>query len=92
MSNEKILEGKLVQHVKTAGGLAIKLLPFLFAGLPDRMVLMPGARIWFVEMKSTGEKQSPIQKVIAKKLAKLGFPVLVIDTRDLLNEFFKQIA
>lgn len=77
--NEKLIEKKLVAAVAKALGIALKLLPFLFTGLPDRMVLMPGGRIWFVEIKTTGKKLSPRQEIVHKMLQNLGFKVYVID-------------
>ena len=89
--NEKIIERKLAQSVKKANGLAIKFLPFAFTGFPDRIVLMPGARIWFVELKSTGQKLRPRQEVVIAWLRKLGFNVWVIDTQELLDNFLNEI-
>jgi hypothetical protein len=60
--------------------------------MPDRIVLMPGGRIWFVELKTTGKKPTPRQEFVIGWLRKLGFEVWVIDTQELLNEFEKRIA
>ena len=77
--NEKALERKLNALVKARGGLSIKLLPFNFAGLPDRMLLLPGGLLRFVEVKTTGKQPSAIQRVVHAKFLSLGFPVLIID-------------
>jgi hypothetical protein len=90
-TSEKFFEKKLRETVARLGGLAIKLLSPSFTGLPDRMVLMPGGRIWFVELKSTGKKQSPRQKAVAEILWRLGFSVWVIDSDLLLNQFLNEI-
>jgi hypothetical protein len=91
MANEKLLERKLREAVKKLGGWAVKFWVVNIAGFPDRIVLMPGGRVWFVEMKSTGKDPSPIQKVIQSKLRKLGFGVWVIDTQILLDEFLNTL-
>ena len=57
-SSEKYLEKKLREEVRKAGGLAIKFTSPYFTGMPDRLVLMPKGRIWFVEVKSTGKRLS----------------------------------
>jgi hypothetical protein len=44
--NEKDIERKLVVTVKNAGGIAPKLVSPGFAGMPDRIILLPGGRIW----------------------------------------------
>jgi hypothetical protein len=87
MSNEKLLEKKLREQVKKLGGLALKFWCLSFTGMPDRMVLMPGGRIWFVEMKSTGKQPNGRQKIVIPLLRKLGFNVWVINTQELLDEF-----
>lgn len=84
---EKELEAKLVSFVRKAGGLAVKFWAISFVGFPDRIVLMPGARIWFVEMKKPGKKPSKIQAYVHGQLRALGFKVHVIDSIELLNIF-----
>ncbi len=85
--NEKIIERKLVEAIRDLGGVALKLLSSLFSGLPDRLVLMPGGRLWFVEVKTTGKKVSIIQANRHRMLRRLGFSVYVIDCMEDLNEF-----
>lgn len=87
--SEKKLERNLVAKVKELKGWAIKLLPFQVAGLPDRLVLMPFGKMYFVEMKSTGKKPTKIQIIIHKRLEALGFPVHVIDTTEKLIKFIE---
>lgn len=84
--SEKELEKKLNAKIKLLGGISIKLLSYLFRGLPDRMCLLPGGRILFVELKTTGEKPTKFQLIIHRKLRELGFTVLVIDTLKQIND------
>lgn len=49
-------------------------------GLPDRLCLMPGSKIAFIELKTTGEKPRRIQEYMHEKIRNLGFDVFVIDT------------
>ncbi|HUR65447.1 MAG TPA: VRR-NUC domain-containing protein [Chitinophagaceae bacterium] len=90
--NEKLIEKKLREGVKKLGGIAVKFFVLAFTGFPDRIVLMPGGRIWFVETKTTGKTLSPRQKIVLPYLEKLGFKVRVIDRQELLDQFFKEIA
>jgi hypothetical protein len=92
MANEKKLEKKLREKVKSLGGLAVKFFVLSFAGFPDRIVLMPGAKVWFAEIKSTGKKPSPRQIAVHGMLRKLGFEVWVIDSNELLSDFLKMIV
>lgn len=87
--NEKLIEKKLREEIKNRGGIALKFSSAVFTGCPDRIVLMPSARIWFVELKTTGKKPNQRQKLVMAFLQKLGFEALVIDSEETLQAFFK---
>lgn len=84
--SEKALEARLRKEIEKRGGMAVKLLSQLHRGLPDRLVLMPGGHVWFVETKSTGKKPTRLQKHCHELLRKLGFEVWVIDDMFGLDE------
>lgn len=90
--NEKVLERKLRERVRELGGLAVKFFALSFTGFPDRIVLMPGGRIWFVEVKTTGKVPAPRQLVVIGQLQKLGFKVWLIDTDELLQNFLNELT
>lgn len=77
--SEKKLEAALVRDVAKMGGLAVKLTSQFHRGLPDRLVLLPGGRADFVELKSTGKKPTDLQLVTHGRLRAMGFGVKVID-------------
>ena len=89
IESEKALERKLCAEVKAAGGWAIKLLPGLIKGLPDRMVLLPGGKVVFVEVKTTGLKPTKMQTLIHERLRALGFKVWVVDSSEKINNFIR---
>ena len=76
---EKVIEQKLVAEVKKAGGICPKWVAPGFDGVPDRIVMFPGGKIAFVEVKAPGEKPRPLQRARHKLLQKLGFRVYVLD-------------
>jgi hypothetical protein len=80
LDSEKAIEKKLRERVEASKGLAVKLLPFQFAGLPDRMVLLHGGVMFFVEVKSEKKKLRPIQEKVKSMLVALGFKHYTIDT------------
>jgi hypothetical protein len=49
------------------------------AGYPDRMFLLPGGRVFFIEMKRPGGKCTPLQIARQQELQRLGFRVYVCD-------------
>ena len=88
---EKIIEKKLVQAVKTMGGLAPKFVSPGFDGMPDRIVLMPGGKIGFVEVKRKSEKPSPLQVSRHGLLRRLGFKVYVLDDEEKIGGILSEI-
>lgn len=91
-SIEKKLEINLFKLVKKLKGYALKFFCMSFTGMPDRIILMPGGRLWFVEVKDTGKKPTPRQEFVIGWLRKLGFEVWIIDSEEKLNEFEKRIT
>ena len=61
-----------MQRVREAGGRALKLYPAV-AGIPDRLVLLPGGWLAFVEVKSTTGRLKPAQRRWRDVLQELGF-------------------
>lgn len=76
---EKTIEQKFTAAVKTAGGLALKFASPGFDGMPDRIALLPGGRMAFVEVKAPGKKPRPLQEARHRLLRRLGFKVYVLD-------------
>lgn len=71
---EKDIEKKLVDLVRDRGGLCLKWVCPGWAGVPDRICLLPGGRIVFVELKRPrGGVLSSRQKWWRRKLQDLGF-------------------
>lgn len=87
---ETLVEKTLRVKVKERGGWAIKLLPSV-SGLPDRMVLLPGGHLIFVELKSPTGTVAPHQTVIHRRLSELGFEVLVLSSPDAVREWANKL-
>lgn len=89
--NEKLIEKKLRERAKKMGGIALKFLPYFWVGAPDRLILLPGAKVYWVETKSTGDNLRPVQQTRKKQLEKLGFKVFKIDSQESLDQFFEEV-
>ncbi len=88
---EKSIEEKLVKAVKAMGGLAPKFVSPGMNGMPDRLLLLPGGKIAFVETKATGKKPRPLQKRRKKQLEELGFTVDLLDDERLIGGMLDEI-
>ena len=84
--SEKYLERELVKRIELLGGKCIKLVPFNCDGIPDRLCLVPLGILFFVELKSKGQKPRKLQLYWHRVLTNLGFDVYVIDSYEKLNE------
>ena len=78
---EARLEAACCRRAKSRGLWALKLWP-LVTGLPDRLFLIPGGRVWLVEFKAPDGRVSKRQAVVHAHLRALGFPVSVVRSRE----------
>ena len=88
---EKVIEHALVMEMKSRGGIAPKFTSLGFDGMPDRLVLLPGGRMGFVELKAPGRKPRPLQLVRHRLLRRLGFKVYVIDEINQIDSVLEEI-
>ena len=88
---EREIEKSLVGSVKRMGGICPKWVSPGLDGVLDRIVLFPGGRIGFVELKAPGKKMRPLQKKRKEKLESLGFLVFCIDRTEQIEEVLREI-
>ena len=88
---EKTVEAKLVAAVKEMGGLAPKFTSPRYDGMPDRLVLLPGGKVAFVELKAPGKKMRPLQVKRKNQIEALGFSVYCIDRPEQIGGVLSEI-
>ena len=88
---EKTIEQHLAKAVKNSGGIAPKLVSPGFDGMPDRLVLLPGGKIGFVEVKAPGKEPRPLQVARHGLLRRLGFKVYVLDAPEQIGGILDEI-
>lgn len=89
---EKQIEQKFVRATKNMGGIAPKFVSPGLDGMPDRIVLLPGGHIGFVEVKAPGEKPRPLQLARHGLLRRLDFKVFVLDDEKQIGGILDEIC
>ncbi len=89
---ERSVERKLTEAVRHSGGLALKFISPNLNGVPDRLLLFPGGRMAFAEVKAPGEKPRPLQMHRIARLRELGFRVYVIDSVEQIGGVIREIC
>lgn len=89
---ERDIERRLVQTVKQMGGLCLKWVCPGWSGVPDRIILLPGARVVFVETKRPkGGRTSELQRWWHDKLRAMGFEHYWVRTQDDIYDLRERI-
>lgn len=83
---ERDIEKKLRRMVERRGGLCLKWVCPGWSGVPDRILLLPGGRVIFVETKRPiGGKLSVLQTWWLEQLRRLGFRAISVRNDDDIN-------
>lgn len=88
---EREIEQALVMEVRKRHGMALKFNSMGCDGVPDRICLFPSKRVIFAELKAPGEKLRPLQEKRKRQLERMGFPVLVIDSREGIGDMIDAV-
>jgi hypothetical protein len=88
---EQKIERRLKKEIELIGGKALKFVSPGVSGVPDRIVLLPGGKVIFIELKAPGKSLSPIQSFRKKEFNKLGFNTRVIDSIESVLTFIKEV-
>lgn len=89
---EKRIESKLAAEVRRRGGLAPKFVSPGLDGVPDRLILLPGGKAAFAELKALGKTLRPLQAVRKRQLEALGFRVYVIDSTEQIGGVLDELS
>ena len=75
---ERDVERKLKEGVEELGGVCLKWTSPGSDGVPDRIVILPGGWVFFVELKVKGGRLRDIQEYQIRRLRDLGCDVSVV--------------
>ena len=88
---ERSIERHLVEETERRGGFAPKLVSPGTDGMPDRLVILPGCGVAFVELKAPGETLRPLQVRRKRQLESLGFSVYCLDRPEQIGVILNEI-
>ena len=89
---EKEIERKLIEGIRKLGGRTYKWVSPGNNGVPDRIVIMPGGRILFCELKTTTGRVSKLQRLQIRLLSNLGCNVQVLYGIDGVQDLLDRLA
>lgn len=89
---ESALERHLAGRVRALGGLTVKLASTGTAGVPDRLILMPGQEPLLVELKTETGRISSVQREWITQAECRGFPVHVLYGKVGVTSFIERIT
>lgn len=88
---EANVEKYLIRYVKDKGGLCLKFISASMRGLPDRIVILPQGKIFFIELKAKGKKPRPEQTRVHKLFNSLGAKVFVADSKESVRSVVDEV-
>lgn len=89
--SEASLERTLCRVVGDLGGLCLKMPADLYIGIPDRLILMPDGRMYFVELKKLTGVLTEAQHKYIYRLRKMGYNVVLVKGFTSLTKFIKEL-
>lgn len=90
---ESDVESYLVTSVERRGGYCKKFLPDYSRGWPDRIVVLPDGKLYWIETKRpVGGKLSLPQKIAHNQLRRLGQQVEVIWSKEQVDCFLRSVS
>lgn len=91
-----MLESKVEDHfvscANARGGEVRKLAYIGRRGAPDRLLILPYGRVFFVELKRPYGKPEHHQSREHYRLRRIGADVRVLDTLEAVDAFFSEVA
>lgn len=88
---ESKIEKYLKDEVEKLGGLCLKFMSSI-RGVPDRIVILPENRIYFVELKQEKGRLSKLQKYMHRQFEKRGVPVYVPYSKSDVDKFINEVV
>lgn len=89
---ESTLEKYLVKEITNLNGLCLKWVAPGTRGVPDRIIIMPEGKTYFVEMKQEKGKLHPLQKYVHRQFENRDHKVYVLWNKEQVNTFIRMVG
>lgn len=89
---ESAIEARLVKAIRHCGGLCYKFVSPNNPGVPDRLILLPGGRVVFAELKTEVGRLAAIQKWQIGEMLLRGADVRVLKGREQVDQFVREVT
>lgn len=86
---EAKIEQSFRRQVKQHGGLALKFVSPGYSGVTDRIAILPGGKVVFVEIKAPGGKLSALQIQFGRMLEHYGCEYYVVWCEEDIKKFIE---
>lgn len=87
---EKDVERYLKSKIEDRGGLCLKWVSPGCTGVPDRIIILPGGIVFFVELKTTSGRLHKRQEIMIEEIRKRHAEVFVLDSIDAIDTFLRE--
>lgn len=88
---EKDIERWLRWQITNLGGLFFKHVSPGNSGVPDRIAVLPGGRVYFIELKDVSGKVGRLQRWQVDRIRQRGANACIIQGMDQAREFIKDV-
>ena len=88
---EKEVEAYLIKQVEGKGGKAYKFVSPAHRGVADRIVVLPGGAVWFVEVKTDTGRLSPLQEIFRREINRLGGNYVCVYGKGDVDQWMRSI-
>ena len=92
MQRERDIEKWMREKIEQLGGVFMKWVSPGNDGVPDRIAVLPGGAVYFIELKRDGEVPTELQKWQIRRLKKLGCYAAVVTGMREARQFIKEVT
>ena len=92
MQRERDIEKWMREKIEQLGGQFMKWVSPGNDGVPDRIAILPGGDVYFIELKRDGEVPTELQKWQIRRLKKLGCYATVVTGMKEARQFIEEVV